>query len=51
MKDSYSFDIDREGLDLQFDRHRQAYMNIFGKLGVSNRTSAVAIARQLELLT
>ena len=25
--------------------------NIFGKLGVSNRTSAVAIARQLELLT
>ena len=34
MKDSYSFDIDREGLDLQFDRHRQAYMNIFGKLGM-----------------
>ena len=34
MKDSYSFDIDREGLDLQFDRHRQAYMNIFSKLGM-----------------
>ncbi|MCL1587608.1 MAG: proline--tRNA ligase [Actinomycetia bacterium] len=34
MKDSYSFDIDREGLDLQFDRHRQAYMNIFSKLGI-----------------
>jgi prolyl-tRNA synthetase len=34
MKDSYSFDIDREGLDLQFDRHRQAYMNIFNKLGM-----------------
>ena len=25
--------------------------NIFGKLGVSNRTSAVAVARQLELIT
>ena len=25
--------------------------NIFGKLGVSNRTSAVAVARQLSLLT
>ena len=34
MKDSYSFDIDRAGLDVQFDRHRQAYMNIFEKLGM-----------------
>jgi prolyl-tRNA synthetase len=34
MKDSYSFDIDRPGLDVQFDRHRQAYMNIFEKLGM-----------------
>jgi len=34
MKDSYSFDIDRTGLDVQFDRHRQAYMNIFQKLGM-----------------
>ena len=34
MKDSYSFDIDRAGLDVQFDRHRQAYMNIFHKLGM-----------------
>ncbi|MEN8239931.1 MAG: proline--tRNA ligase [Actinomycetota bacterium] len=34
MKDSYSFDIDREGLDVQFDRHRQAYMNVFEKLGM-----------------
>jgi prolyl-tRNA synthetase family II len=34
MKDSYSFDIDREGLDLQFDRHRQAYMKIFDRLGM-----------------
>ena len=34
MKDSYSFDIDRSGLDVQFDRHRQAYINIFDKLGM-----------------
>ena len=34
MKDSYSFDIDRAGLDVQFDRHRQAYLNIFEKLGM-----------------
>ena len=34
MKDSYSFDIDRAGLDVQFDRHRTAYMNIFEKLGM-----------------
>jgi len=34
MKDSYSFDIDRKGLDVQFERHRQAYMNIFEKLGI-----------------
>jgi prolyl-tRNA synthetase family II len=34
MKDSYSFDVDREGLDLQFDRHRQAYMKIFDRLGM-----------------
>ncbi len=34
MKDSYSFDIDRAGLDLQFERHRQAYTNIFEKLGM-----------------
>ena len=34
MKDSYSFDIDAEGLDVQFNRHRQAYMNIFERLGM-----------------
>ena len=34
MKDSYSFDIDTEGLDVQFERHRQAYMNIFRRLGM-----------------
>jgi prolyl-tRNA synthetase len=34
MKDSYSFDIDYEGLDAQFDRHVVAYNNIFDRLGM-----------------
>jgi prolyl-tRNA synthetase len=34
MKDSYSFDIDEAGLDAQFDRHLQAYMRIFERLGM-----------------
>ncbi len=29
MKDSYSFDIDPEGLDVQFDAHHAAYTRIF----------------------
>ncbi len=35
MKDSYSFDIDTAGLDLQFDRHFAAYTRIFARLGVT----------------
>jgi prolyl-tRNA synthetase len=35
MKDSYSFDIDPSGLDLQFDRHFAAYTRIFERLGVT----------------
>jgi len=35
MKDSYSFDIDEEGLDVQFDRHREAYERIFERLGMT----------------
>jgi prolyl-tRNA synthetase len=35
MKDSYSFDIDEAGLDLQFDRHYEAYVRIFERLGMS----------------
>jgi len=35
MKDSYSFDIDASGLDLQFDRHFAAYTRIFERLGVT----------------
>jgi len=34
MKDSYSFDIDTDGLDVQFDRHFEAYTNIFRRLGM-----------------
>jgi len=34
MKDSYTFDVDFEGLDIQFDRHFEAYTRIFDRLGM-----------------
>ena len=34
MKDSYSFDIDEAGLDASFEAHREAYVRIFGRLGL-----------------
>jgi len=34
MKDSYSFDIDRVGLDAAYDRHHAAYIRIFERLGI-----------------
>ncbi len=34
MKDSYSFDIDWDGLDQQFETHRVAYLRIFERLGL-----------------
>jgi prolyl-tRNA synthetase len=34
MKDSYTFDVDFEGLDIQFDRHFAAYHRIFDRLGM-----------------
>jgi prolyl-tRNA synthetase len=34
MKDSYSFDVDRAGLDVAFDRHKAAYLRIFERLGI-----------------
>ncbi|MCH8992810.1 MAG: proline--tRNA ligase, partial [Acidobacteria bacterium] len=34
MKDSYTFDIDKAGLDVQFDRHYDAYKKIFWRLGM-----------------
>lgn len=34
MKDSYSFDVDDDGLASQYLAHREAYQRIFSKLGV-----------------
>ena len=34
MKDSYSFDVDDDGLNAAYHRHRDAYQRIFDKLGV-----------------
>ena len=34
MKDSYSFDIDDAGLDLSYNKHDQAYRNIFTRCGL-----------------
>ena len=37
MKDSYSFDLDDAGLDRSYALHRQAYLAIFERLGLSFR--------------
>ena len=34
MKDSYSFDIDQDGLDRAFDAHYAAYKRIFARIGL-----------------
>jgi len=34
MKDSYSFDIDDAGLDVSYQKHRDAYERIFQRLGL-----------------
>lgn len=34
MKDSYSFDLNEDGLDKSYDLHRQAYEKIFTRLGL-----------------
>lgn len=34
MKDAYSFDVDREGLDKSFVRQREAYKKIFTRCGI-----------------
>src|SRR5919199_792654 len=34
MKDSYSFDRDEAGLDVAFERHREAYERIFARCGL-----------------
>lgn len=33
MKDSYSFDVDDAGLDVSYNKHRDAYIRIFDRLG------------------
>jgi prolyl-tRNA synthetase len=43
MKDSYSFDLDDEGLQRSYDLHREAYARIFERLGMDYRiVSAVS---------
>ena len=34
MKDSYSFDLDAEGLDKSFEAHKSAYIRSFERLGI-----------------
>ena len=34
MKDSYSLDVDQEGLEAQYQAHYQAYFNIFNRCGL-----------------
>jgi prolyl-tRNA synthetase len=35
MKDSYTLDIDRPGLDAGFDKHHEAYKRIFARIGLT----------------
>ncbi|HEU5357363.1 MAG TPA: proline--tRNA ligase [Actinocrinis sp.] len=37
MKDSYSFDLDDEGLKRSYELHREAYIRIFERLGLDYR--------------
>ncbi|MFL6285861.1 MAG: proline--tRNA ligase [Pyrinomonadaceae bacterium] len=34
MKDAYTFDVDRAGLDVAFERQREAYKKIFDRCGI-----------------
>jgi prolyl-tRNA synthetase len=40
MKDSYSFDLDDEGLAVSYRAHRDAYVRIFSRLGLDYRIVA-----------
>ena len=43
MKDSYSFDIDDSGLERSYQKHREAYISTFNRLGLKfNIVSAVS---------
>ncbi|MEW9532289.1 proline--tRNA ligase [Microbispora sp. NPDC049125] len=37
MKDSYSFDLDDDGLKRSYEQHRDAYIRIFDRLGIDYR--------------
>ncbi|MGA8847743.1 MAG: proline--tRNA ligase, partial [Nocardioides sp.] len=55
MKDSYSFDIDDAGLDESYQKHRDAYIRIFDRLGfsyviVSAHSGAMGGSRSEEFL-
>ena len=55
MKDSYSFDVDDEGLALSYDKHRSAYVKTFDRLGlkyniVSAMSGAMGGSRSEEFL-
>ena len=56
MKDSYSFDVDDEGLQRSYDRHRDAYIKTFERLGlpfviVSAMSGAMGGSASEEFLT
>ncbi len=43
MKDSYSFDVDDAGLEVSYNKHRDAYISTFDRLGLSyNIVSAMS---------
>ncbi|CAN5343140.1 proline--tRNA ligase [soil metagenome] len=55
MKDSYSFDVDDAGLDESYQKHRDAYIRIFDRLGfsyviVSAHSGAMGGSRSEEFL-
>jgi prolyl-tRNA synthetase len=56
MKDSYSFDVDDDGLQQSYDRHREAYIKTFERLGlptviVSAMSGAMGGSASEEFLT
>lgn len=55
MKDSYSFDLDQDGLEASYQQHREAYIKIFTRLGldfviVSAMAGAMGGSRSEEFL-
>jgi prolyl-tRNA synthetase len=55
MKDSYSFDLDEDGLAASYEKHRAAYQRIFARLGleavpVSAMAGAMGGSRSEEFL-